>query len=115
MMLSSVKAQVYATKIMSAKVHSIITLAPADVPKDDSSFDLAIAAVTLVAAKQVKHHFTPDEALLGELGLDGVVRPVRSIIGKLLAGQARGITIFQQLICSRHSWCQASHSTQFTN
>lgn len=71
-----------------------INLAPADVPKDGSSFDLAIAAVVLQAAEQIKHRFTTDEALLGELGLDGTVRPVRGIIGKLLAGRARGITVF---------------------
>jgi magnesium chelatase family protein len=71
-----------------------INLAPADVPKDGSSFDLAIAAVILQAAEQIKHRFTPDEALLGELGLDGSVRPVRGIIGKLLAGRARGIQTF---------------------
>jgi magnesium chelatase family protein len=71
-----------------------INLAPADVPKDGSSFDLAIAAAILQAAGQIEHRFTPGEALLGELGLDGSVRPVRGIIGKLLAGRARGITTF---------------------
>lgn len=71
-----------------------INLAPADVPKDGSSFDLAIAAAVLQSAEQIKHRFTTDEALLGELGLDGSVRPVRGIIGKLLAGRARGITTF---------------------
>lgn len=71
-----------------------INLAPADVPKDGSSFDLAIAAAILAAGGQIKHKFTPDEALLGELGLDGTVRPVRGIIGKLLAGRAKGITTF---------------------
>lgn len=71
-----------------------INLAPADVPKDGSSFDLAIAAVVMVAAGQVSHRFTTSEALLGELGLDGAVRPVRGIIGKLLAGRARGINTF---------------------
>ncbi len=71
-----------------------INLAPADVPKDGSSFDLAIAAAVLAAAEQIKHRFTTEEALLGELGLDGTVRPVRGIIGKLLAGRARGITTF---------------------
>lgn len=71
-----------------------INLAPADVPKDGSSFDLAIAAAILAAGGQIKHRFTSSEALLGELGLDGSVRPVRGIIGKLLAGRARGITTF---------------------
>ena len=71
-----------------------INLAPADVPKDGSSFDLAIAAAILVGSKQVDYQFSTDEALLGELGLDGSVRPVRGIIGKLLAGRARGVTTF---------------------
>jgi magnesium chelatase family protein len=71
-----------------------INLAPADVPKDGSSFDLAIAAAVLQSAEQIKHRFNSSEALLGELGLDGSVRPVRGIIGKLLAGRARGINVF---------------------
>jgi magnesium chelatase family protein len=71
-----------------------INLAPADVPKDGSSFDLAIAAAIMVATRQVGYQFATDEALLGELGLDGTVRPVRGIIGKLLAGRAKGITRF---------------------
>jgi magnesium chelatase family protein len=72
----------------------ILNIAPADVPKDGSSYDLALAAALMVAAKQVKYQFSADEALLGELGLDGSVRPVRGIIGKLLAGRAKGITKF---------------------
>jgi magnesium chelatase family protein len=72
----------------------IINLAPADVPKDGSSFDLAIAAAVMGASRQVDYQFSTDEALLGELGLDGTVRPVRGIIGKLMAGRARGITTF---------------------
>jgi magnesium chelatase family protein len=71
-----------------------INLAPADVPKDGSSFDLAIAAAILVTSGQVNYTFGPTEALLGELGLDGRLRPVRGIIGKLLAGRAKGITTF---------------------
>src|ERR1700712_1174626 len=43
-----------------------INLAPADVPKDGSSFDLAIAAAILAAGGQIQHKFTPEEALLGE-------------------------------------------------
>ncbi|HET6924263.1 MAG TPA: YifB family Mg chelatase-like AAA ATPase, partial [Candidatus Saccharimonadales bacterium] len=71
-----------------------LNLAPADVPKDGSAFDLACAAAIMAAGNQIKHKFTEAEALLGELGLDGSVRPVRGIIGKLLAGRAKGITHF---------------------
>lgn len=71
-----------------------INLAPADVPKDGSSFDLAIAAAILGTAGQITHPLAPTEAFLGELGLDGTVRPVRGIIGKLLGGRSKGINTF---------------------
>lgn len=71
-----------------------INLAPADIPKDSSSFDLAIAASILQAASPGACHLTDTDAVMGELGLDGSVRPVRGIIGKILAGRSRGITDF---------------------
>jgi len=70
-----------------------INLAPADVPKDSTGFDLPIAAAILVASRQSK--IVPDSAaFMGELGLDGAVRPIRGIIGKLLTGKRHGITLF---------------------
>ena len=71
-----------------------INLAPADLPKDSTSFDLAIAAAILQGAGPVKRPFTGTEALIGELGLDGRLHPVRGIIGKLLAGRQCGIDTF---------------------
>lgn len=71
-----------------------INLAPADIPKDDSGFDLAIAASILLASSQVPQVFTGHHALIGELGLDGSTRAVRGIIGKLLTGRAKGINTF---------------------
>jgi magnesium chelatase family protein len=71
-----------------------INLAPADIPKDSSSFDLAIAASILQAAGHLERYLSTAEAIMGELGLDGSVRPVRGIIGKILAGRRQGITTF---------------------
>jgi magnesium chelatase family protein len=70
-----------------------INLAPADIPKDGSSFDLAIAVAILLASGQINSTFE-HTAIIGELGLDGSVRPVRGIIGKLLAGRSHDITTF---------------------
>lgn len=70
-----------------------INLAPADIPKDGSSFDLAIAASILLASGQINNAFE-HAAIIGELGLDGSVRPVRGIIGKLLAGRNHELTTF---------------------
>ena len=71
-----------------------INLAPADIPKDSTSFDLAIASSILAASGQLKSSPTDTDALIGELALDGSLRPVRGIIGKLLAGRGLGMTNF---------------------
>ncbi len=70
-----------------------INLAPADIPKESTGFDLAIAAAILLASKQAPT-IPRDSAIIGELGLDGDIRPVRGIIGKLLAGRNNGLTTF---------------------
>ena len=59
-----------------------INLAPADIPKDSTSFDVAIATSILVASGQLKNSPTDTDVLIGELALDGSLRPVRGIIGK---------------------------------
>lgn len=70
-----------------------INLAPADIPKDSTSFDVPIAVAIMLASKQVKK---PEDStiFIGELGLDSNVRAVRGIIGKLLAARAKGYKNF---------------------
>ena len=69
-----------------------INLSPATLPKAGSHYDLAIVAAVLAA----KHVFSASElrrtALLGELGLDGRVRPVRGILPATLAAAQAGVT-----------------------
>lgn len=71
-----------------------INLAPADIPKDSTSFDLAIAVSILAAAKQIEATATDKKLFIGELALDGRVRPVRGIIGKIMSARALGYTKF---------------------
>lgn len=71
-----------------------INLAPADLPKTESSFDLAIAASILLANEQLKNPATDKCAFMGELSLDGTIRPVRGVIGKLLTGRKQGVEKF---------------------
>lgn len=68
-----------------------INLAPADIPKENSSFDLAIASAILQSSEVIKP-FSGNVAFFGELGLDGSVRPIRGIIGKLLSAKKLGVT-----------------------
>jgi magnesium chelatase family protein len=57
-----------------------VNLAPADVRKDGSSFDLPLAVGLLSAAGQIDAARLEGWAFLGELGLDGGLRPVRGVL-----------------------------------
>jgi magnesium chelatase family protein len=81
------------SKLLWPRKRITINLAPADVPKDSTSLDLPIAAAILSTSGQAPS-FGRDQALIGEISLDGTIRPVRGIIGKLLAGQRIGITTY---------------------
>ena len=83
------------SRIMLPRKRITVNLAPADIPKADSGFDLAIAVAILLAVDgQVSVDLPSDQAFIGELGLDGSTRAVRGIIGKLLTGRAKGIKTF---------------------
>lgn len=71
-----------------------INLAPADIPKESSSLDLPIAMAILSAGHGLQAPNTENAIVIGELGLDGRVRPVRGIIGKLLSGRKQGYQRF---------------------
>jgi magnesium chelatase family protein len=63
-----------------------INLAPADVAKTGTAFDLPIAIAVLVALEVVPPERVSNLVFLGELGLDGSLRPVRGVLSV-----ARGI------------------------
>ena len=84
----------------------LINLSPADLPKEGSLYDLPIAAVVLGAAGLV-----PDcgraVLALGELTLDGSVRPVRGTLPALLRASRCGIDDF---IVPEANWAEASRT-----
>lgn len=57
-----------------------VNLAPADVRKEGTSFDLAIAAAVLVTSGQVPAETFARTLLIGELALDGSLRPVPGVL-----------------------------------
>jgi magnesium chelatase family protein len=57
-----------------------VNLAPADFRKDGTAFDLPIAVGLLVAGTQVQAPELGSHAFLGELGLDGSLRPVAGVL-----------------------------------
>jgi len=68
-----------------------VNLSPASLPKRGSSFDLAIALAVLAADHVVPPGVGADVVLIGELGLDGRVRPVRGVLPAVLAASEAGI------------------------
>ncbi|MFI5872939.1 YifB family Mg chelatase-like AAA ATPase [Streptomyces sp. NPDC051445] len=67
-----------------------VGLSPASVPKGGSGFDLAIASAVLGAAERIDPRVLADIVMIGELGLDGRVRPVRGILPAVLAAADAG-------------------------
>lgn len=57
-----------------------ISLAPAAIPKDGSHFDLPIALSILVASQQLRSEDVAGGIFLGELSLDGSVKPIQNIV-----------------------------------
>jgi magnesium chelatase family protein len=69
-----------------------LALSPASMPKRGSGFDLALAAAVLAANGVVPADALLGQVLIGELGLDGQLRPVRGVLPSVLAAVAAGVT-----------------------
>ena len=67
-----------------------VNLAPADLPKEGTGHDLAIATGMLVASDQLDGDRLPWTALIGELALDGSLRPVPGVMALVAAARSAG-------------------------
>lgn len=68
-----------------------INLAPADLKKEGTSYDLPIASGILSATGIIPLDFFNDSLLCGELSLDGTLRPVCGVLPKAIAARDNGI------------------------
>jgi magnesium chelatase family protein len=82
-----------------------VNLAPAGLRKEGSGFDLPIALAILAASRQVPPERLAEHAALGELALDGRVRPVP---GALVAAEAARRAGVSRLLCSPESAPEAA-------
>jgi magnesium chelatase family protein len=69
------------------RLKTVINLAPADIRKEGSAFDLPMAMGILAASGQIKHELLSDYILMGELSLDGGLQPIKGALP--IAIQAR--------------------------
>jgi magnesium chelatase family protein len=72
-----------------------VNMAPADLPKEGSHFDLPIALGLMAAIGAIPHDAVAGFTVLGELRLDGSIAPVAGVLPAAIGANARG----QGLIC----------------
>jgi magnesium chelatase family protein len=70
----------------------VINLAPAELPKQAASFDLPIALGLLAASGQITGDLLGQYAIVGELALDGTMRPVKGALSMAMAAIAMSPT-----------------------
>lgn len=73
---------------------TVINLAPAEVKKDSSGLDLAIAVGYLAAVGQIPYSDCKNYVFLGELSLDGTVRRINGVMPLLLSAMQEGYRRF---------------------
>jgi magnesium chelatase family protein len=81
-----------------------VNLAPADIPKTGSAYDLPLALGLLSAAGALRAGSLDGTCVVGELGLDGSVRPVRGVLPIAARCREEGI---RTLLCPAHNAAEA--------
>jgi len=86
-----------------------VSLSPAWLPKSGSSFDLSIALAILIAQGSIAQEPLDGVLVLGELALDGKIRPVRGVLPALIAAYKSGI---KRAFVPKENFAEASLMTQ---
>ena len=82
----------------------LVSLAPADLKKEGSLFDLPIALGVLSASGQIKFN-SQGKIIIGELALDGALRPVKGILSIALTAKEKG---FSEIILPKENEPEAA-------
>ncbi len=68
-----------------------VNLAPADLPKEGSAFDLPIALTLLHVSGQIETDRLEQTLVLGELALDGKLRPIKGVLPMAVQAKKKGL------------------------
>src|ERR671935_811959 len=82
-----------------------VNLAPAELRKEGSGFDLPIALAVLAATRQVPPERLAGHAAVGELGLDGRLRPVGGVFAAAVGARRGGL---KKLLCAAECAAEAA-------
>ncbi len=72
----------------------VINMAPADIRKEGSSYDLPLAIGILAASGQIKNHKTERYIMMGELSLDGTLQPIKGVLPIAINARKEGFEGF---------------------
>ncbi|MHC4754173.1 MAG: YifB family Mg chelatase-like AAA ATPase [Planctomycetota bacterium] len=87
-----VKSAIVNSGFKYPKTQSLISLAPADVKKTGPAFDLPIALGMLIGQGVLSSPWIKDFVIIGELALDGRVRPVNGVLSMAMTAAENGFT-----------------------
>ncbi|MBR4843880.1 MAG: YifB family Mg chelatase-like AAA ATPase [Alistipes sp.] len=76
-------------KLLAKK--TVVNLAPADLRKEGSQYDLPIAIGILVATEQIQSDLIKDSMFIGELSLNGTLRPVKGVLPLVALARDKGL------------------------
>ena len=82
-----------------------VNLAPAGLRKEGSGYDLPIALAVLAASHQVPPERLAEHAAVGELALDGRVRPVRGVMPRVRGALSAGVA---DVVCAEENAAEAA-------
>ncbi len=106
-----VKAALLASGLSLPAKRIVVNLAPADLPKEGSHFDLPIALGIMLAMGALPSDSLQDYVVLGELSLDGSIEAVAGVLPAAITANADG----KNLLCPQKSGSEAAWAGQDMN
>lgn len=88
-----VRAAIRASGFEFPNARVLVNLAPAPLRKHGTGFDLPIALAILTATRQISPAVTRNASVVGELSLDGSVRPVSGLLAYAIAASRAGLEL----------------------
>ncbi|OQA02366.1 MAG: Competence protein ComM [Planctomycetes bacterium ADurb.Bin412] len=103
--IDRVRSSIYNCGYPYPHTASVINLAPADIKKEGPSFDLPIAVGMLAGQGVIQSELIQQTVMLGELALDGRVRPVKGTLASAIMAQKQG---FKAILVPADNVCEAA-------
>lgn len=76
------------------KKRIVINMAPADIRKEGSAYDLPLAIGIMAASEQIKPDWLQDYVIMGELSLDGTIQPIKGVLPIAIQAREEGFKGF---------------------